>query len=209
MGGATVSYGSRGGDARSNEEETEAGSTGVLRGRRSSSEASVGADPIGPVSYMANDGSLGDRARDMERSLSFGVGIGATGLVSYMANDGSLGDRAREIESSRCSTSGSFGFGNEGTGSGALSILSVSMRSAFSARRLWRALRETSIRRMAHVTMPQNAWTTVEPRTNQPPQLRWGTNMRMSTRKASKVTRKVGKRTTSSAMWKRDEWPGP
>jgi hypothetical protein len=47
---------------------------------------------------------------------------------------------------------------------------------------------------MAHVTTPDAVIRIVEAKTIHPPQARCGTKSRMSTRKASSVTRRVGKR---------------
>lgn len=65
--------------------------------------------------------------------------------------------------------------------------------SSFSAMRFLRAFRLTSVLRMAHVTIPLATIMMVAAKTIQPPQATCGTKSRMSTRKASSETRRVGK----------------
>jgi CBS-domain-containing membrane protein len=64
---------------------------------------------------------------------------------------------------------------------------------SFSAMRLFLALRLTSVRLMAQVTMPLATMMMVAARTIHPPQATCGTKSKMSTRKASSETRSVGK----------------
>jgi hypothetical protein len=80
--------------------------------------------------------------------------------------------------------------------------------SSFSAMRLFLALRLTRVRLIAHVTMPLATMIMVAPSTIHPPQATCGTNSRMSTRKASRETRSVGKVKISSARRYRGEWAG-
>ena len=61
---------------------------------------------------------------------------------------------------------------------------------------------------MAHVMMPEIATKMTEPRTIQPPHCTCGTNSSISTRKASKVIRKVGRRRMNSPSRYRAEWEG-
>lgn len=64
--------------------------------------------------------------------------------------------------------------------------------SSFSAIRLFLALRLTSVRLMAHVTIPLATMRMVAPSTIHPPHPTCGTNNKISTRKASNDTRSVG-----------------
>jgi hypothetical protein len=71
--------------------------------------------------------------------------------------------------------------------------------SSFSAIRFFLALRLTSVRLIAHVTMPLATMIMVAAKTIHPPHATCGTNSRMSTRKASSETRSVGKVKINSA----------
>lgn len=64
--------------------------------------------------------------------------------------------------------------------------------SAFSAMRFLRAFLLTSVLRMAQVTTEDAMMRMVAASTIHPPQFICGTNRRMSTRKARRVTRRVG-----------------
>lgn len=64
--------------------------------------------------------------------------------------------------------------------------------SSFSAMRLLRALRLTSVRLIAQVTIPLATIMMVAPSTIHPPHPTCGTNSKISTRKASSETRRVG-----------------
>lgn len=77
--------------------------------------------------------------------------------------------------------------------------------SSFSAMRLFLALRLTSVRLIAHVTMPLATIIMVAANTIHPPQPTCGTNSRISTRKASSVTNSVGKVKIRSARRYRGE----
>lgn len=61
---------------------------------------------------------------------------------------------------------------------------------------------------MAHVTTPQETRTMVAARTIHPPHCKRGTKRRISTRKASRETRTVGRRRMSKARRYRGEWDG-
>jgi hypothetical protein len=65
--------------------------------------------------------------------------------------------------------------------------------------RFFLALRLTSVRLIAHVTIPLATIMIVAPKTIHPPQPTCGTNSRISTRKASSDTKRVGKVKMSSA----------
>jgi hypothetical protein len=80
--------------------------------------------------------------------------------------------------------------------------------SAFSAMRFLRAFLLTSVRRMAHVTTLDATMRIVAASTIQPPHSTCGTNRRISTRKARRVTSSVGMVRIRRARRKRGEWPG-
>jgi hypothetical protein len=62
---------------------------------------------------------------------------------------------------------------------------------------------------MAQVTMLEPMMRMVAPKTIHPPHCMCGTNRRMSTRKASRVTSRVGKVRMRRARRYRGEWDGP
>jgi hypothetical protein len=80
--------------------------------------------------------------------------------------------------------------------------------SAFSAIRFFLAFLETRVRLIAHVTTPEAVIRIVEARTIHPPHARCGTNSRISTRNASRVTSSVGNRSMSRPRRYRAECEG-
>ena len=74
--------------------------------------------------------------------------------------------------------------------------------------RLFLAFRLTSVRLIAQVTIPLATIMMVAASTIHPPQATCGTNSRMSTRKASSVTSRVGNVKIRSARRYRGEWAG-
>lgn len=71
--------------------------------------------------------------------------------------------------------------------------------SAFSAMRFFLAFLETSVLRIAQVTIPDATMMIVAASTIQPPHDTCGTKIKMSTRNASNETRSVGKDKIRSA----------
>jgi len=80
--------------------------------------------------------------------------------------------------------------------------------SAFSAIRLFLALRLTRVRLIAQVTTPLATIRMVAARTIHPPHAMCGTNSRMSTKKASSDTSSVGNVKINKARRYRGEWAG-
>lgn len=74
--------------------------------------------------------------------------------------------------------------------------------------RFLRALRETRVLRIAQVTTPEAMMRIVAARTIHPPHCIWGTNSRMSTRKARRATSRVGKVNIKRASRYLGEWAG-
>lgn len=77
--------------------------------------------------------------------------------------------------------------------------------SAFSAILFLRALRDTKVLLIAHVTIPDATIRIVAARTIHPPHCMCGTKSRMSTRKARRETRRVGNERINNARRYRGE----
>lgn len=74
--------------------------------------------------------------------------------------------------------------------------------------RLWCALRLSRALRMPQVTMPLMAMMIVAANTSQPPHCTCGTNSRISTRKARRLSKKVGSMRIIRISKYRGEWAG-
>jgi hypothetical protein len=80
--------------------------------------------------------------------------------------------------------------------------------SGFSAILFFRAFRLTKVRLIAHVTTPLATMMMVAARTIHPPHAICGTNSKISTKKASRDTRRVGNVRIRRARRYRGEWAG-